>query len=540
MWRLAIVDDEAGVRRGLAALLDWEALGFEAVGEAGDGETALALIAELEPDLLLLDIRMPGTDGISVLKALEGRAKRPRVLVLTGHSDFSYAQSALNLGARGYLLKPVDEDELEAKVREVAGELEEERKLGRIVGKAKTGERAANLARLLSGALAPKAAAEAFPEGDFDAEFQVALISRELARGIGDAGRLEETAGDFFSLLNRETVPLERYLAILFRNENRDTLRRYLEQFHRRIAWLESRQGEGSRVTGAIAALGPRGRGPEGLLESCASAERLAETLFYREDAPFVEAEGTGGDAGGAVAEVAETAAPADVAKPPRAAGPIQAPDAADVIPFIEILDLTRIDRAFEALEAALRSAALPPGDSRNRCIALAMEIRATLMAKHPEKELCANPVTDLVNVIMESRYLAEAVSAVRLYARGVAGEFGEAAPGNHILKVIQYVRNNYAGDLKLESLGETFNCNSAYLGKRFKEQTGESFNSYLDRIRIDAAKELLKTTDMKVYQVSKLVGYPNIDYFFAKFRRHVGMTPRAYKTGGKETGGEE
>ena len=110
--------------------------------------------------------------------------------------------------------------------------------------------------------------------------------------------------------------------------------------------------------------------------------------------------------------------------------------------------------------------------------------------------------------------------------------------PGNHILKVMQYVRNNYARDLKLEFLGETFNCNSAYLGKRFREQTGETFNAYLDRIRIDAAKELLRTTDLKVYQVSKLVGYANIDYFFSKFRRHVGMTPRAFKTGAE--GGEE
>lgn len=509
MWRLAIVDDEAGVRRGLAAILDWESLGFETVGEAGDGEAALGLIADREPDLVLLDIRMPGIDGIAVLRAMEGRANKPRFLVLTGHSDFTYAQSAINLGARGYLLKPVDEDELEAKVREIAKELEAEKAVGEIVSVAKSSERTARLARLLSRSIKIGAVAATFPEEDFNAEFQVALVSRSLAGTGAGTESLEAVTADFFSLLNCEIVPLERYIAILFRDENDETLRRYLEQFHRRLTWLESRQGELSGSLGAIAALGPKGRGAEGILDSDRVAENLADTLFFREDLPFV--------------------AP-DSPAPPQSAA--EAPDAEFIIPFIEIYDTVRMDQAFNILDAALRNSALTPEESRNHCIALAMELRARLMAKHPEKEICANPINDLVNVILESRYLSGSVEAVRGYARGIAEEFSENVPGNHILKVIQYVRNNYARDLKLEFLGETFNCNSAYLGKRFKEQTGETFNSYLDRIRIDAAKELLRTTELKVYQVSKLVGYGNIDYFFSKFRRHVGMTPRAYKTG--------
>ncbi len=515
MWRLAIVDDEAGVRRGLASLLDWESLGFETVGEAGDGEAALGLIAEREPDLVLLDIRMPGTDGIGVLRAMEGRAKRPRILVLTGHSDFSYAQSAINHGARGYLLKPVDEDELEAKVREIGAELEAERAIGEIVSVARSSERVARLARLLSRSIKPGAVASTFPEEDFEADFQVALVSRSLAgAGTGEES-LETVTADFFSLLNCEIVPLDRHVALLFRDENGETLRRYLEQFHRRLSWLESRQGDKEGALGAVAALGPKARGVEGLLDSLRTAEGLAETLFFREDAPFVESEGP---------------------ELPRPAAP--APDADYLIPFIEIYDTVRLDQAFTALDSALRNSALTPEESKNHCIALAMELRAKLMTKHPEKEICANPVNDLVNVILESRYLSGAIGAVRGYARGIAEEFSENVPGNHILKVIQYVRNNYARDLKLEFLGETFNCNSAYLGKRFREQTGETFNAYLDRIRIDAAKELLRTTDLKVYQVSKLVGYANIDYFFSKFRRHVGMTPRAFKTGAE--GGEE
>ena len=86
------------------------------------------------------------------------------------------------------------------------------------------------------------------------------------------------------------------------------------------------------------------------------------------------------------------------------------------------------------------------------------------------------------------------------------------------IVKVIAYVKANYTQDLKLEVLGQMFNCNSAYLGKRFKKYTGQQFNTYLDNLRIEDAKDKLLNTDLKIYQISKLVGYAKTDYFFMKF----------------------
>jgi two-component system response regulator YesN len=98
------------------------------------------------------------------------------------------------------------------------------------------------------------------------------------------------------------------------------------------------------------------------------------------------------------------------------------------------------------------------------------------------------------------------------------------------IVKLIAYLKNNYSEDLKLEILGDMFNCNSAYLGKKFKKYTGVQFNTYLDNIRIDVAKEKLRTTDLKIYQISKLIGFTNTDYFFMKFKKYTGLTPKEYK----------
>jgi len=74
-----------------------------------------------------------------------------------------------------------------------------------------------------------------------------------------------------------------------------------------------------------------------------------------------------------------------------------------------------------------------------------------------------------------------------------------------------------------------TFNYNSAYLGKMFKNTTGEYFNTYVDKVRIEKAKQFL-AQGMKVYEVAEKVGYMNPDYFNAKFRKYVGLSPSSFR----------
>jgi two-component system response regulator AlgR len=101
--RVLIVDDEPLARTRLAALLG-ECTGVEIVGSVGDGEAALATLGELQPDALLLDINMPGLDGVSLAQRLAGRA-RPQVIFCTAYE--THALKAFELGAVDYLLKPV-------------------------------------------------------------------------------------------------------------------------------------------------------------------------------------------------------------------------------------------------------------------------------------------------------------------------------------------------------------------------------------------------------------------------------------------------
>lgn len=117
--RVAIVDDHPAVRRGLRAFLEL-ADGLEVTGEAADGPAALDLIAASAPDVVLLDMVLPGMDGVAVLHEMRRRGLPARVLVVTSFTDRSRLLPAVRAGARGYLSKDVDPQALVAAVRSVA------------------------------------------------------------------------------------------------------------------------------------------------------------------------------------------------------------------------------------------------------------------------------------------------------------------------------------------------------------------------------------------------------------------------------------
>ena len=117
--RLAIVDDQGMVRAGFRSLLEGES-DFEVVGEAGNGEEAIAMVSELVPDVTLMDIRMPVLDGIAATRRIVESGVETKVLVLTTFDLDEYVFEALRAGASGFLLKDAPAEELAAAIRVVA------------------------------------------------------------------------------------------------------------------------------------------------------------------------------------------------------------------------------------------------------------------------------------------------------------------------------------------------------------------------------------------------------------------------------------
>lgn len=118
MIRILIVDDHPIVREGLAAVLDAQA-DMEVAGEAGDGEEAVNLFHQTAPDIVLMDLAMPGTDGVEAIRQIRAADQSAKVVVLTAYDTDDRIFQAVQAGARGYLLKGAPRDEIFRAIREV-------------------------------------------------------------------------------------------------------------------------------------------------------------------------------------------------------------------------------------------------------------------------------------------------------------------------------------------------------------------------------------------------------------------------------------
>lgn len=118
MIKVLLVDDQSLIRQGLKALLELES-DLEIVGEAENGEQAINLVAEFQPDVVLLDIRMPIMDGVAATQEIQKRFAKTKILVLTTFDDDEYVSAALKNGAMGYLLKDTPSEELAVAIRAV-------------------------------------------------------------------------------------------------------------------------------------------------------------------------------------------------------------------------------------------------------------------------------------------------------------------------------------------------------------------------------------------------------------------------------------
>jgi len=127
MLKIFLVEDESIMREGLRDNMPWQQFGYEFVGEAADGETALPLIRKTRPDVLLTDIKMPFMDGLALSRIVAKEFPNMKIIILSGYDDFDYARQAIQIGVEQYILKPVTRETLKKVLLEVKEKIDSEK-----------------------------------------------------------------------------------------------------------------------------------------------------------------------------------------------------------------------------------------------------------------------------------------------------------------------------------------------------------------------------------------------------------------------------
>jgi two-component system response regulator YesN len=495
MLKLLIVDDEPIIRGGIRGIIDWAQYGYTICGEAEDGPSAVTAILELKPDLVLLDLHLPGFSGLEVIKKIksfeaEGKFNRggvPRFLILSGYVEFEYAKEAINLDVNGYIVKPIDETVLIERISSIAQEIKKEDPQER---------RRIQFLEIMEGVYG-----EEDPIHFVRESVQAAFVLPEKTEP-SDFADIIRKIKNFIPKNDANIFPYGEYLVILFEDTPETTVIHLLEKLHDYL----QKSGNCPAITlGSYVRMNGHG---SGIRQSCREAEELMRYVFFFRGKKYISS-GINGS-GGLDREPGE--------------------EALKLCSCIQVIDPQKIRSFFSELENKLSNSGREPGEIRQECLTLMIETRNNLVKKIPALRETLGTGREILDSIMRLRYLGDIIDAMTEASLSISEGLPLLSADSGFQRIISYVKNNYSEDLRLETLGQLFNYNSAYLGKRFKEYTGKSFHTYLDMLRIDAAKELLGNTAMKVYDISAAVGYANTDYFYSKFKKYAGESPLVYR----------
>ena len=127
MYKVMLADDENLILQGLENIIEWEELGLEIVNKASNGQEAIDKFKENPVDIVVTDINMPQVTGLELLKELKKINSYVKFIILSGYDDFSYAKKAIELGVENYILKPIDEEELEKTLKNTINKIKQEK-----------------------------------------------------------------------------------------------------------------------------------------------------------------------------------------------------------------------------------------------------------------------------------------------------------------------------------------------------------------------------------------------------------------------------
>jgi len=518
MISVLICDDEKSIREGLTYILDWEKLGFDIAGEAGNGDEAYDKILELKPGLVLMDMRMPGMEGLEVIKRTKEAGFEGNFVIISGFSDFSYAKEAIRLGVDNYITKPVDEDELEAAVLKVKSEIEKAHQNKEVFDNYRSKARNTILQDILFNRNTDSIS---YRDLGLDAScYQVVIYENYSAKfesspySFAELMRVTNRDNDSYEILTVDSMDV----IILKGSFSMDRFKDFVTHYD------EKPLQKGSPLDNIFLAYGRSVDKPEDIHLSFEDVRALIprrffclqgqHTLGYEEFPKYMN--------------VSDPLSKAELTRFSK-----------DLTGYLLSFNRTKTAETLYALEQYLFSVTSSQEEIKLFIADIYFQIKEKLNATYADLSIPFPANSEVITILDTKNYLYEMIRFLSEQFEIIMNATGTTTRDTLFEDILYYINHNYKTNIKLESIAPLFGYNSAYLGKIFSKNVGENFNSYVDHVRIEQSKKLLAENKLKVYEVAEAVGYRNVDYFHKKFKKYEGMSPAEYRRsqGGTDIG---
>lgn len=538
-----ICDDEASVRAELRAAIDWDRLHVQLIAEASDGKEALDLIMAHTPDLAIIDIRMPQRSGLEAISSARSAGLDTDFIILSGYDDFSYAQQAIQYGAKAYLLKPIDIAALSNELYRVLGE-RAGRSHSHMNQQFKKQLELQLFCNLLDGKiLEPSALLSMLQTSDLslsDRACFVLLVSFEdMSADSETLGRTAEALEHLLPLYPKVFFPYKNAIVGIFNQCELlpEQLAEIVLEFFDGYAALRADAARPSSSTSqtALNILQPPidisrpligiGDMVPTLMQAQYSYSRALTALSYQ-----LYGKGTGIFTADIICTV-----------PPQK----QLSDF-DCLPLIQAIikcDHTGIqDFCRDFLDALLYVRMPAPNYIFSLCYALMYQVEQEF-SQYSHQEITERTAAQSlyrckslpeIKDFMRSSFthLSDYIDAVY----GFTARQAPAAPENiHsddelIQKALGYIRRHIAEHLKVNDIAKHVHLSPSYFAIYFKNKTGICLRDYLSREKMEYARRSLVNPELSIYELAENLGYRDYRSFSRAFKALHGLTPSEFQ----------
>ncbi len=525
MLQALLADDEPLSIRMMENLIEWDRYGIRIVATASDGQEALEKFREHMPHIIITDIKMPRLNGIEFIHRAREINADAEIIFISAYADFAFVKEAIALGCTDYLLKPVDEFELERTLQRITRKISEKTLSRQLVQRLETQKQKKAIHDYLRGNGKPEQGrrllADWYQGGRLLTLMSVSLRHETIAAYTGANSMAAEQATSQLEKVERVASGLMPCLVL----EEEDCSWLLVLQTSRKaeamavaqelLSFLRHEWKSDARI--CFSRAGP----PEEMAALYSQVMQFDKYSQYLGDVDILGGDDRSGEAELYRARFTEYGK--------------------QVMDSLRHRDPAAARRTLQ--EALGASTAISPEDLSSiyeLCFEIVLCVKGLLAGEPPEEPSGAPDATELTYEAITSLRSLQSLSAYmdRVLGMVFSPARGKPEPYTQLVRDgISFLTERYDQNLSLEEICRHLSISKNYFCYLFKRDTGVSLWAYLTDIRMRKAKALLRDTDLKSLEIAYQVGYDNPSYFSKLFKKLQGVTPNEYRLSARQEG---